>query len=351
MTGEPHRPRRGLLKSIRSRARPLGPELERLLRETELRADGVEQAVRDLALGESSPPGFSPEIHLAPGIPRLRPVLVFLAHRAAGGGSTPREDDVASIAELLHLTLRMHDAALGRQGGRRRRVARRLLGGAAHWLGGNHLLLRSLELAQALPSPVILGEVVVTLREIAEGQALAEELRNRDPSATDYREYAEGHAGAVMAFCTRAGGHLAGAPRPVLTALARYGRHIGVAWTAVEDQWLFERPPDDLLSRLAQVTATGRPVLPLIRALAHDPRVDALLDRVLAEGDPAQLEELVARVQAAGGVREAQRFVATECRAARRALARLPDSPHRELLDRIAVALASPAGGPDLVSV
>ncbi len=337
---EEHRRRRRLRRGLSRLVGEVGPDLERHVGELEPLLWRLEGALNDLGTGAASPPGFSPTTHLAPGVPRIRPLLVFLAARAAGD-EMPSEHEVASAAELLHLAVAVHDAALGRQGGRRRRVARRLLGGAAHWLGGNHLTLRSLELARSSDAPEILGEVLDALREIGEGHALAEDLRHRDPSEADYRDFAEVHTGAVFAFCTRAGGHLAGAPRPMVTALGRYGRHMGVAWHALEDQWCFDSDPEQLLRYLAHRAATGRPMLPLIRALERDPEVDALLDHVLVEGEPSDAAVLAERVVAAGGLGAVKQLVVTESFAARRALRTLPETPHREILDRLARGLVT----------
>jgi len=329
---------RGLKKLVR----PLLREVERAVDQVEEPLGRVEVALAHLALGDT-PEGQSPASHLAPGVPRIRPVLVLLASRAAGSEDAVVTEAVFS-AELLEQALRVHDAALGKQDGRRRRIARRLLGGAAHWLGGHNLTLRALEVARAAPSPELLGEALDTVREISEGHALAVSLRDRDASEDDWREYAESHNGAVFSFCTRAGGRLARAPRPVLSALGRYGRAMGVAWHAVEDQWIMSLPADEFLRVLARRLATGRPVLPLIVALERDSALDQLLDRVLACGVTADAEALRQAIIATGGELVARRMLVESSFAARRALRALEPSEHRDTLDRLAASIATPGG-------
>ena len=314
--------------------RPQSAELERVVQELEAHQTAVDATLADLTLGEGMPSGFNPESHLAPGVPRLRTLLVGLSTRAAGGDEEDATD-VAHVAEIMHLAVAIHDTALGRQGGRRRRVARRLLRGSAHWLGANHLSLRALELARAVPSPHVLGEAMDTMRELAEGHALSEDLRHRDATEQDYREYAESHSGALYSFCTRAGGHLGGADRQTVGALGRYGRHVGVAWHAVEDQWLLSQDPDMLARLLARRTAMGRPTLPVIRALNEDPVVDSLLDR-LCDGDESASHEFVERIRVSGGFLAAKRLVVEESMAARRSIRNLTPSPYLETMDRIA---------------
>jgi octaprenyl-diphosphate synthase len=173
------------------------------------------------------------------------------------------------------------------------------------------------------------------MRELAEGHALSEDLRHRDATEVDYREYAESHSGALYSFCTRAGAHLGGADRPTIGAFGRYGRHVGVAWHAVEDQWLLNQPPKELARTLARRSATGRPTLPVIRALNEDPAMDSLLDR-LCDGDASVSVEFVDRIRGSGGMLAAKRLAVEESMAARRSLRNLPASPYLETMDRIA---------------
>ena len=334
-----YRPR--LHRGVKKLAKPLVQELERAWDQFEEPLDRIERVVHDLATGQGVD-GPTPDSHLAPGIPRVRPVLVLLANKAAGGTDSEAAE-AAFSAELLHRAIRAHDRALGRQDGRRRRVARRLIGGAAHWLSGHHLTLRALEVARAAPAPELMGEVLDSMREICEGHQLAEDLRSRDPSAADYRDYAEGHIGAVYSFCGRAGGRLAKADPHVVGALGRYGRRMGVAWHAMEDQWALSLPDDELVRLLARSAATGRPMLPLIASMEQDPELDPLLDSILATGNPTEAVEFRERVIANGGLFAVQRLMAEESLGARRALRELDPSDARETLDRIAAGLARSA--------
>ena len=67
---------------VRSR---LGPHLdvEGLGAEVRERLHRLDVALNDLAGGEGAPEDFDPHLYLAPGIPRVRPVLVLLSERAA----------------------------------------------------------------------------------------------------------------------------------------------------------------------------------------------------------------------------------------------------------------------------
>lgn len=262
-------------------------------------------------------------------IPRIRPILVALAARAAGAAEV--EGEALYAAELLHLALSVHDLALGRQGGRRRRVARKVVRSMS-WLGGNHLTLRALELCRHT-SPEILSELVDTLRAFSDGQALSRELATAGalPGADDWLEHADAHTAALFSFCCRAGGHLAGAEPAVVSALGRYGRHVGRMWHAAEDVAVLEHGD---VTHLVTRASVARPMLVIIAAGQRDPRVAALWCELVAHGEPDVAETLGRRALelGRGPVRE---VLVRESWAARKAIRALPDSTYRSTLERL----------------
>jgi len=317
-------------------------EVERLALELRGPLGGLEEAIVALVDGEGLPPGLSPEILFEGGMPRMRPVLVVLAGRAA----MQREADpqaafeVAAIAEMLQGAIRLHDMALGRRDGRRRRAARRVLRGAGSLLGANHLTLRALELARRAPTSRRSSRV--SPRISGAGHALSEALRTRPATIADSLLFAEEHSGALFAFTCRAGGHLVDAGRPAITGLGRYGRHVGIAWKLAEDLALFD--PSSGGRQLAHNAAAARPVFPVAWANAQDPAIDPLWRRLGAGGyDDAVATELSERVRSLGGLGAGREAMVRETWAARRALRPLPPSPARDSLERLAASLASAA--------
>ena len=267
-------------------------------------------------------------------IPRIRPILVAVAARATGAVAV--DEEAQHAAELLHLALRVHDLALGREGGRRRRVARRLVRRSMGWLVGNHLTLRALELSRH-SQPGVLEELMETLRAFSDAQALSRELIGQMPEEEDWLEHADAHTGALFAFCCRVGGHLGGAPIQQLGALGRYGRHVGRLWHIAEDisALAHGEPALHLIAR----AAAGRPVLPVICAAERDAGVATDWIRLAIEPDPEQARALSARV-ALLGVGASREIMLRESWRARKALAALPDSRYRAAMDRLAGEIA-----------
>lgn len=319
-------------------------EVERLAGELRGPLGGLEEAIIGLVDGDGLPPGLTPDVLFEGGMPRMRPILVVLAGRAAAERDADPQAafEVAAIAEMLQGAIRLHDMALGRRDGRRRRAARRVLRGAGSLLGANHLTLRALELARRAPAPEILGETLELLRDVGAGHALGEACRTRPATVADALLFAEEHSGALFAFTCRAGGHLVHAGRPAITGLGRYGRHVGIAWKLAEDLALFD--PATGGRQLAHHAAAARPVFPIAWANAKDPAIDPLWRRLGGVGyDDAVATELTDRVRSLGGVGAGREAMIRETWAARRALRPLPPSPARDSLDRLAASLASVA--------
>ena len=331
-------PTRSSTRATTGRRRLLA-EVERLAQD--LREPGrIEDALAMLIGGEGSDYGIAPDELFSGGVPRIRPVLVHLAAQTgsdSGAGPAGGTQDVAMVAELLHAAVILHDAALGRREGLRRRAARRVLNRASHWLGGNHLTLRALEIARRAPAPEILGDALDALREVTEGQALGAALAERVPTPSDVLQHAESQAGAVLAFSCRAGGRLAGAQRPALTRLGRYGRHTGVAFQLAEDIAAFDST--DGLDGLIRLANTGRPVLPIAIAAVSDPAVATLWRTLGDHEDAAVAAEIAERVGASGAIRQARETMLEHVWSARKALTELPETPARGAMDRLISSL------------
>jgi geranylgeranyl pyrophosphate synthase len=318
-------------------------EVERLGRDV-LSVVAFEEALQALASGDGLPPELAHEQLFAGGVPRIRPLLLLLAARAESAEHAPDPEvafEAACVAELIQGAILLHDKALGRQEGRRRRVARRVLRSASHWLGANHLTLRALEIARHLPAPEILGDVLDTLREVAEGQSLGEELRQRAATPAEALQHVEGQAGAVFAFACRAGGRLGQLDRQGIAGLSRYGRHIGVAWQLSEDLSSFEQP--EARQALLRDAVWTRPLYPVAWATDQDPQILSLWERLREEDDDQVAEDLAEGVRSGGGLVAGRAALIRQTWAARQALQTLPDTPAREAMDRIAASLARAA--------
>ena len=198
-----------------------------------------------------------------------------------------------------------------------------------------------MELARHAASPDLLDEVLRTLREFAVGQELSHQLQGNLPTYEDWVEHADGHTGALHAFCCRAGAHLAHGDPAVVSALGRYGRRFGRVWNAAVD--LAELEADSRGRHLLRRAMMGRPVLAVIRAAERDAGVGESWVRLSMPDEPEVQQRAADKLAAQViqlGVPPVGEDMVREAWSAQRAIRALPQSPFRDEMANMAGRLA-----------
>jgi octaprenyl-diphosphate synthase len=123
---------------------------------------------------------------------------------------------------------------------------------------------------------------------------------------------------------------LAGVATEVRRALASYGRHLGTAYQLVDDVLDYRSNPSERGKNLGDDLAEGKATLPLIHALKHgNPAQREAIREAIRRGGLAQLEPVIAAIEATGGLDYTLALAREQCAQALAALAGLPDSPYR----------------------
>lgn len=207
----------------------------------------------------------------------IRPALAVLCAEAVGA---PAEAAVAGAAavELVHTFSLVHDDIMdGDEQRRHRDTVWKSFGVGPAVLAGDALLALAVGTLAATVPPVRAAAVRVlsdALVELVNGQAEDMSFERRPwtgPGAVTVDEYsamAGRKTGALLGCAAGLGALLGGAPSDVVNALTRMGRHLGLAFQAV----------DDLLGIWGDPAVTGKPVfsdlrrgkktLPVIAALS-----------------------------------------------------------------------------------
>ncbi|MFI8003056.1 polyprenyl synthetase family protein [Streptomyces sp. NPDC086010] len=296
--------------------------------------------------------GGTPRVPSAEG-KGVRQTLAVLCAEAVGA---PGESAVAGAVavELVHAFSLMHDDIMDGDGTRRRReTVWKAYGTGPAVLAGDALLALAVQILAEAPGTrtgAAVGRLSETLGELVRGQAqdlLFESRPWTGPGAVrldEYRAMAELKTGTLLGCAAALGALTGGAPAGTVTALGLAGRHLGVAFQAV----------DDLLGIWGDPAVTGKPVhsdlrqhkktFPVLAALAADPvhsrDLLALLDSARPL-DGRRAEEAAALVDALGGraatVAEARRHL-DSARACLRSVPLAPESA-RELEGLLAFLL------------
>ena len=203
----------------------------------------------------------------------VRAGLVLTATAAAGAKEAV--GTVGGVAiELVHNFSLIHDDIIDRDLERRHRPTMWAEHGVGHAIiAGDALATLAFQILLEEPTP----ERVRAAMRLAEatqamiaGQAedMASELRD-SLSVEECLQMEAGKTGALLSCSTAMGAILAGAPAATIEALAEFGRHLGIAFQAI----------DDVLGIWGEPGVTGKPVgndlrqhkktLPIALALAQ----------------------------------------------------------------------------------
>lgn len=304
------------------------------------RAAHVVQPALDRALERLSPEVRVPVAHhLATGGKRVRAALVLVTAAAAGAPESVGVPGAVAI-ELVHNFSLLHDDIIDGDTHRRHRstvwaefgVGRAIIAGDALAALATQVLLD-----ESTPARVRAAALLASAtQEMIAGQAddMAFETR-RTVTLEEALAMASAKTGALLSCAAALGAVLADAPVPVIEALADFGRHLGVAFQAI----------DDVLGIWGDPARTGKPIgtdliqhkktLPVAIALSHAEgmggRLEALLQAELNESDGREAARLIEECEARTDVLD---LAATEFDAALGALERveLVAAPKAELL-------------------
>jgi octaprenyl-diphosphate synthase len=280
---------------------------------------------------------------IAGGGKRLRPLIVVLAARAAAPGAEPpaqRHLEAAAFIEFIHTATLLHDDVVDHSSKRRGRdTANEVFGNEASVLVGDFVYSRAFQMMAATGSHRVMEIMADATNVIAEGEVL--QLMNAgDPDTTEERYLDVIHRKTARLF--EAGAQvaavLAGASAAQQEALARYGRHLGVAFQLVDDVLDYRSDPATRGKNLGEDLAEGKPTLPLIYALRRSREAQAAaIRKAIEDGAPGDTQLILLAIDSAGGIDYTLQRAREESDAALAALEILPASPYRQALESLAL--------------
>jgi geranylgeranyl diphosphate synthase, type I len=231
----------------------------------------------------------------------VRPALVLAAARVTGGDRAAAVNEAVAV-ELVHDFSLLHDDVMDGDLTRRGRPAAwSLYGTGPAVLAGDMLLSLATDLLADRPGLKVLNAAVL---ELCLGQAadLAFE-RRAEVRAEECVAMAASKTGALLGCACELGALAGGGSARQCRLLARFGRHLGLAFQLV----------DDLLGIWGDPAVTGKPAgsdlarrkksLPVVAAVTSGTPAGDHLARLYQrdyDGDPAALTRLASLIEDAG---------------------------------------------------
>jgi octaprenyl-diphosphate synthase len=285
----------------------------------------------------------------------LRPMCVALAARC-GAGFGPAARQLAVAVELVHTATLLHDDVVDVAGSRRGQpTARTIYGNAASVFAGDWLLVEALRRIRGAGGLVLLDEMLAIIEEMILAESLQLERRGQvHGDVADYFRVAEGKTAALFRWAMRAGGRAGEVGDEALTALTRFGEHLGVGFQIVDDCLDFAGDATVTGKGLYADLREGKLTYPLLLAIEREPQVAPLVADAIAMADDGDADgdgdspALTARHRAiteliisSGALADARRAASERIADAIAALAPLADGPAKQALVTVAMATDS----------
>jgi octaprenyl-diphosphate synthase len=275
---------------------------------------------------------------------RLRPQLVLLAAGACNYEPEQRAGEiqpavtVAAIIEFIHTATLLHDDVVDASELRRGRdTANAVWGNEAAVLVGDFLYSRAFEMMVDVQSLTVMGILASTTNRIAEGEVM--QLMNvRDPGLTEqqYLDVIEAKTARLFRAATELGAVLADTDRQTRTALADYGKHLGIAFQIADDVLDYRSDSATMGKNIGDDLAEGKNTLPLIYAMQHGSQAQAaIVADAIQRADVERLPEVLNIVHETDALEKSMLRADESAAAALACLQQLPSSRYRDALESI----------------
>ncbi|WP_295391561.1 polyprenyl synthetase family protein [uncultured Thiodictyon sp.] len=259
---------------------------------------------------------------------RLRPLSVLLAARACGYQGT-QHINLAAVIEFIHTSTLLHDDVVDGSALRRsQETANIVWGNEAAVLVGDFLYSRSFEMMVETGSMRVMEVLAHATNRIAEGEVL-QLLNTKDPDTDEHRymEVIDRKTATLFEAGTRLGAVLAQSPAAVETAMADYGRNLGIAFQLIDDALDYSSSNAELGKNVGDDLDEGKPTLPVLRAMAvgSAPQRQLLRDAI-EHGGRERIDDVIAAIASTDAITYTAQLACDYARRAKEALAALPPS-------------------------
>jgi octaprenyl-diphosphate synthase len=268
----------------------------------------------------------------------LRPMLVLLSGRACG-----KLDDahvtLATVVEMVHMATLVHDDVLDEAELRRKGATiNHLRGNEAAVLLGDYLISHSYHLCSSLDSQLASRVIARTTNQVCEGELLQIDNRNNlDLTEETYLQIITLKTAVLCATCCYLGATFSGANESCVAALETYGRSLGIAFQI----------QDDILDIVGDAGTVGKTLgidiekqkvtLPVIHFLrTAPPEHRKLLRSLIASREADKIDRIRNLILPSASIEYARDAARDLVAKARAAIAPLPDTDAKRVLDMMA---------------
>ncbi len=269
---------------------------------------------------------------------RLRPAFVLLT----GSCFSSKIDHLIPMAvaiELVHMATLVHDDVIDNSLSRRGRdTVKARFGNRMSIYSGDYMLAKALHKVGEYSRADLMKIVTETSVKVCQGEFVQlQSAFDVDQGIIDYFRRIERKTALLMAVACQVGALLAGAPPPMVRAMRRFGRYLGMSFQIT----------DDILDFTADESVLGKPTgsdirqgiitLPALYALRNSPEASELREILRSPDNVArQADRAISIINSSGGIEYSQKVAEKYIAKAHLMLEQIPSSQARTALSRIA---------------
>ena len=271
---------------------------------------------------------------------RLRPMLTVAAALLFGEASGAQTNYAAAV-EFMHNATLLHDDVVDESDMRRGRPAARMIwGNQASVLVGDFLLGQAFLMMVETGKLDALGVLAKAATIIAEGEVF-QLAKARDLAATtaDYDQVIRAKTATLFQAAAEVGAMAGGADEAGRAAMRDYGMELGLAFQLVDDVLDYRGESGAMGKNSGDDLREGKMTLPVILALADaNPAEREIITASLGQPDASEtaLAQVAAIMNRHNALSRTVEEAHAHVRAARAALAPLPESEMKTILRDIA---------------
>lgn len=283
--------------------------------------------------------GYLGEYLRSSGGKRLRPALLLLTNRAAGGECGDNVVRLAAVMEMLHTATLVHDDIIDNADIRRSKPSiNARYGNQTAVLMGDWLYMSAFETALSERSLEILDILTGLTRKMTEGELIQMTMIGRvDITEEDHLDILRRKTAYLFSACCEIGAILAGADNDVRLAMRSFGLDLGIAFQLADDL-LDLTGDDDTLGKAAGADLLeGKLTLPLISLIKVMPSLRDDLESIMLNGryDKLSRESLMLLLKTHGIIDSIKKREAEHTSRAIKSLEVLAKNEYRSALEQI----------------
>ncbi|MCC6725669.1 MAG: polyprenyl synthetase family protein [Saprospiraceae bacterium] len=270
---------------------------------------------------------------------QVRPMFVFLSAQICGG-TTEATFTAASMVELLHTATLVHDDVVDESDERRGFFSiNALWKNKVAVLVGDYLFAQGLLLALKNKEFRLLEIISEAVKAMSEGELLQlEKARRLDIKESVYYDVIRQKTASLIAAACSVGAASTTKDEAVIEQMRLFGENLGIAFQIKDD--LFDFGSDDVGKPLGIDIQEKKLTLPLIYALENASRSDKghIINLIKRHSDkPDKVKEVIAFVQASGGLDYAKAAMERYSAAAFAILDQMPESAAKTAMRELVV--------------